>query len=148
MSLLKAFGAWGAAKQATAQEERRSAPRHHHVECSASLGWKTWRGSRTSNAVLINISRGGARIFVDGPPPSDRPVWVSLETPAQRTIVKARVLQLRATSQGQCEVRVEFCDSCPYAFFEAAVCGLAAANPKRRLASGPRVPAATRPTAG
>jgi hypothetical protein len=146
-SLLKSFGAWGTSKP-TAVEERRSETRHHHVECLAWLGWKTWRGFRTRDAVLINISRGGARIFLDSPPPSGRPVWVFLETPSQNTIVKARVLDLQTTRQGQCEVRVEFSEPCPYAFFEAAVCGLAPANPRMRSARTNRKPAPSRLSAG
>lgn len=143
-SLMRAFGAWGSSKKAPAREERRSEPRHHQFECLAWLGWKTWRGFRSSDAVLIDISRGGARIFVDGPPPSGRPVWVFLETPERNTIVKARVLDLQTTRQGQCEVRVEFSEPCPYVFFEAAVCGMAPASPKNRPARAPRMAAPSR----
>jgi hypothetical protein len=145
-SLLRAFGAWGTAMPAV--EERRGEARHQHVECLAWLGWKTWRGFRTRDAVLINLSRGGARIFVDNAPAGSRPVWLFLETPKQKTIVKARVLDVQTTRQGQCEVRVEFSEPCPYAFFEAAVCGLAPANPKMRIAPTRHMPERKHLTAG
>ena len=150
-SLLRAFGAWGsrsdassgldarAAAVAAAVRDRRAAPRHEQIECLAWLGWKTWRRFHMNDALVINLSRGGAQIFVDAPPPNDRPVWVFLETPGQNMIVKARVVELRPTGQGQCAVRVEFTEPCSLAFFDAAVCGLAAANPKMRAASSMRV---------
>jgi hypothetical protein len=100
-----------------------------------------------SDALMINISRGGARVFLDTPPPRGRAVWVYLETPSERAVVKARVVEVRPTAQGQCSVRVAFRQPCPLAFFEAAVCGLAPANPRARVAPAPRALAGVRPPA-
>jgi hypothetical protein len=95
-----------------------------------------------TDALVINISRGGAQIFLDAPPPSHKPVWLFLETPRDRKIVKAEVQQIRATADGQCMVHVEFAEHCPYAFFEAAVCGQTASNPRNRMTrSGQRAAA-------
>lgn len=151
-SLLKSFGVWdGAAARGArarpgrpaAQPERRSAPRHR-VECRAWVGWKTWRRFPMHDALMIDLSRGGARIFLDAPPPSDRPVWVFLETPGRNAVVRARVKDFTLTAGGQCAARVAFDELCPYAVFEAAVCGLAPADPRARA---PRA-AAARPAAG
>lgn len=114
--------------------DRRGSDRHDHVECLAWIGWKTFRRFHTNHALIINLSRGGAQIFVDVPPPAGRPIWVFLETPGQNAVVKAKVRETCTTSQGQCMIRVEFSQPCPYAFFEAAVCGLPASDPKRRIA--------------
>ena len=51
---------------------------------------------------------------------------------------KALVLGVVATARGQCVVRVAFREPCPFAFFEAAVCGLATINPIMRVAKSPR----------
>jgi hypothetical protein len=143
-SLLRAFSAWerpaGAERPSERLEavtDRRLEPRHHHVECLAWVGWKIWRGFRTKDAVLINLSRGGARIFLDEKPPTGRPVWVFLETPGNTAIIKAEVRDTETTRQGQCLVRVGFLEVCPYALFEAAVCGLASADPRARIAAAP-----------
>ena len=143
-SLLRAFGAWGKrpAGSVPAEGERRSATRHH-VECLSWIGWKGWRRFEMKDALLVNLSRGGAQIFLDTPPPTDRAVWVFLEIPGQTTTVKGRVLETRTTDQGQCLVRIRFGQPCPYAFFEAAVCGLAATDPKLRPAASPRARAGT-----
>ena len=123
----------------TLKTERRSEPRHRHVECLAWVGWRVWRGFKMNDAVLIDLSRGGARVFLDSAPPQGRDVWLYLETPGEKAIIEARVCRAEATSKGQCTIRVEFRTVCPYALFEAAVCGLHAVNPKARLALAPHL---------
>jgi hypothetical protein len=147
-SLLRAFSAWERpadtglpSERVEPATERRAEPRHHHVECLAWVGWKIWRGFRMNDALLINLSRGGARIFLDEKPPLGRPVWVFLETPDNQAIIKAEVRDIETTPQGQCLARVGFLEPCPYALFEAAVCGLASADPRARIAAtAPRMP--------
>jgi hypothetical protein len=46
--------------------------------------------------------------------------------------VEARVVAVKMSRQGQCAVRLEFREPCPYGFFEAAVCGMAPTDPRRR----------------
>jgi hypothetical protein len=46
--------------------------------------------------------------------------------------VEARVVATKLSRQGQCAVRLEFREPCPYGFFEAAVCGLSPTDPRRR----------------
>jgi hypothetical protein len=140
-SLLRTFGAWGrragSAWSARRPVPERRAEERHRVECLAWVGWKAWRRFPMRDALPINLSRGGALVFLDEPPPTDRPLWVFLETPEHKTIVKARAVGLQTTSKGQCAVRLAFESPCPYAFFETAVCGLAPADPRARLTRTP-----------
>lgn len=123
----------------TVKTEHRAEPRHRHVECLTWVGWRIWRGFKMNDAVLIDLSRGGARVFLDSAPPQGGDLWLYLETPGEKAIIKARVCQAEVTSKGQCAIRVEFRTVCPYALFEAAVCGLHAANPKARLTLAPQL---------
>jgi PilZ domain len=147
-SLLRTFGAWrNEPREAPEQgrsviaspEDRRGEARHHHVECLAWVGWKTFRRFHLKDALMVNISRGGALVFLDAPPPKRKPVWVFLETPRLNTIVKAKVLDVTSTAQGQCAIRVEFHEPCPYEVFETAVCGLAPADPRVRARASARL---------
>lgn len=104
------------------------------MECLAWVGWRVFRDFKMTTALVINISRSGAQIFLDAPPPSYRSVWVFLETPRDKKIVKAKVQNFRKTMSGQCVAHVQFCEPCPYEFFEAAVCGQAASDPRTRAA--------------
>ena len=141
-SLLSAFSAWGqqAARSIIAPEpeptpapDRRALVREESLECLAWVGWKGWRQFFMNDAVLVNLSRGGAQIFLDAEPPKGSPVWIFLETPTENAIIKSRVLDVVATSRGQHSIRVAFDAPCSYALFEAAVCGMAPVNPKSRI---------------
>jgi hypothetical protein len=120
-SLLRAFAKLASSKPSPIAEHRRSEPRGNAVECLAWVGWKVWRDFKMNDALVVNLSRSGAQIFVDRTVPGDRPVWLFLETPREKTIVKARVVELRATSAGQYMAHVGFLEPCTCAFFEAAV---------------------------
>ncbi len=137
-SLLRAFGAWGARSRVKVKE-RRAEARLDRVECKAWVGWKSWRQFHMNTALVINLSRGGAQIFLDSPPPAGHDVWVFLETPDQNTVVKGRVLEVSPTAAGQCAVRIAFSQPCPFAVFDTAVCGLAPSNPKLRPARASRL---------
>jgi PilZ domain len=141
-SLLSAFSAWGqqAVRMIVAPEpeptlapDRRALAREDSLECLAWVGWKGHRQFFMNDAVVVNLSRGGAQIFLDAEPPKDNPVWIFLETPAENAIIKSRVLEVVATSHGQHSIRVAFDAPCSFALFEAAVCGMAPVNPKARL---------------
>ena len=131
-SLLGAFGVRSGAAS-TAVPERRGEDRHQ-VECLAWVGWRTWRGFVMNDALLIDLSRGGTRAFLDKAPPKGRAVWLFFETPGKKAVVKARTLDVTAAASGQFSARIAFDAPCPFALFEAAVCGLAPADPKARLA--------------
>jgi len=144
-SVLRVFGGWGGrvrpAPAGPAADDRRAEVRHAEVECRAWVGWKGWRRFHMSNALVVNLSRGGALVFLDTPPPPGRDLWVYLESPAGKAVVKARAVEICTTAGGQCTARVAFREPCPFSVFEAAVCGLAAVHPGTRAARGRRVPA-------
>ncbi len=139
-SLLRSFGVWDRKAPArvvpqanpASVSERRLEDRLP-VECHAWVGWKTWRRFQMNDALMIDLSRGGARVFLDAPPPTGRSIWVFIETPKLNSVVQARVLDVQSTRTGQCVARIAFDEPCPYGVFEAAVCGLAPVDPKRRL---------------
>jgi len=142
-SLLKAFSAWGGrAKRAIIAPmptlDRRQNDRHESVECLAWVGWKGWRQFFMNDALIVNLSRGGAQIFLDAEPPVNRSIWVYLETPAEKAIVRGHVKEVSPTGQGQYVVRLEFDEPCPYSLFEAAVCGQTPSNPRNRVATSPK----------
>lgn len=132
-SLLGSFRAAGAGRAVEIpSDDRRNEDRHHDVECQAWVGWRTWRGFAMNDAVLINLSRGGTRAFLNCAPPVGRKLWLFLETPGRKAVVKSRALEVQTTPSGQCVVRVAFDEPCPNALFEAAVCGQTASDPKTR----------------
>ena len=140
-SLLRSFGVWAGADRPPAAARpvpERRAENRHRVECLAWVGWKSWRRFHMNDALMIDLSRGGARVFLDAAPPARRPIWVFIETPASHAVVKARVLAVEPTASGQFVARVAFVEPCPYAVFEAAVCGLAPVDPRTRAAAPAR----------
>ena len=142
-SLLRSFGVWdgkAAARSTPAPVSERRVEERLPVECHAWIGWKTWRQFHMNNALMIDLSRGGARVFLDAPPPAGRSIWVFIETPKLNSVVPARVLDVRPTKTGQCVARIAFDEPCPYGVFEAAVCGLAPVDPKRRRARAAAAP--------
>jgi hypothetical protein len=128
-SLLGLFRFWGE----VSTPERRRLPRHEVVESQVWLGWvRGSEGFRATSALIVNLSRGGAFIFLDEKPPKDQPVWLSQGIRDPAGSVEARVVAAKVSRQGQCAVRLEFREPCPYSFFGAAVCGMAPSDPRRR----------------
>jgi hypothetical protein len=135
-SLIGLFRLWGDQPK----PERRRLPRHAVVESQVWLGWKRGEaGFLAGAALLINLSRGGALVFLDERPPRDRPVWICLGMPDPVLYVEAQVVAIEVARLGQCAARLAFHEPCPYAFFEAAICGLPRSDPRRRArrAAGP-----------
>lgn len=119
-------------------EERRAMPRHQASRYQVWLGWN--RGNQahfTHPARLVNLSRGGALIFMTDPPPEGHTVWVCLGDAEPDLCLEATVLEVRSARK-ECSVRVEFREPCPHAFFESAVCTTAPPKPRKttRLGSG------------
>jgi len=141
-SLLRAFNAWAV------PAERRADGRHTPAECQATLGWRTWRRRTTLHALVIDVSRGGAKVFLDAPPPRDRAVRVGLTSGGREAVIEARVLEVRRTAGGQCLARLEFLQPCPYDLFGAAVCGLAPAHRPVPRFGPPGGPGPAKPAAG
>jgi hypothetical protein len=120
--LLVLFRCWFATPPRESRRAARHAPRLYVVW----LGW--WQGEGEEEffaltARLANISRGGALIHVDHPPPEKHPVWMCLGTPEPDECLAATALEVRRSRRGECSVRVSFDAPCPSRFLEAAVCG-------------------------
>ena len=100
IDILELFHDWQRSEAERAQTrdlargERREAPRYEPVETQAYVGW--WKGSRflVANALLINLSSGGALVEVDRRPPLSQPVWLGLGTPRATHHVQARALEV------------------------------------------------------
>jgi len=106
--------------------ECRSAARHAARTYLVWLGW--WHGENEFFALtarLSNISRGGALILVEQPPPENHPVWICLGTPEPDECLAATVLEVRRARRREYAIRLAFRAPCPSRFLEAAVCGRA-----------------------
>ncbi len=109
---------------ATPDQECRQTTRHAARTYVVWLGW--WRGEEEFFALtarLVNISRGGALVFVEHPPAENHPLWICLGTPEPDECLAARALEVRRARRGECAVRLAFREPCPSRFLEAAVCG-------------------------
>ncbi len=115
------------------RREERYAPVNHW----AWLGWWRWRGFRMLDALVINISRGGALVFLDEPPPLRRSVWLFVGTPDTKITLKAKTVESIMTQHGQCAIRLQFRQPPPLELFDVAVCGLSSVDPKRRAGMPP-----------
>jgi len=105
-------------------QEGRRATRHAARTYVVWLGW--WQAEHEFFALtarLSNISRGGALIVVQQPPPENHPVWICLGTPEPDECLAAITLEVRTARRGECSIRLAFQEPCPSRFLEAAVCG-------------------------
>ncbi len=135
-SFLKLFRLWG--EGGVPESERRRSARHAVVEAQVWLGWKRPEaGFRTHPAILINLSRGGAYVFLDERPPRDQAVWICLGMPQPINYVEGRVVAIRTLKLGQCAAPARVPRALPLRFLRG-----------RRLRTGPLRPQATRPTSG
>jgi hypothetical protein len=150
-SLLGTFQGWNTRSTRAASvapspvTERRTEARHARPECLAWVSWSGFWKFQTRDALVIDLSRGGARILLDGPPAERRPFWVFLGSSGEKVVMRAEIREVERLRNGQCAVRVMFRDPCPYSLFEAAVCGMAAADPRARMARPARQPPSRRP---
>jgi hypothetical protein len=106
--------------------ERRGSQRYPAPAPAAVLGWHEGPGFRTSAAVLVDVSMGGAAARTEAPPPHPSTVWVRLHGAAptdwvEATTVSVRlVLWLLVLRRKVYLVRLRFTSPCPYAFFRGA----------------------------
>ena len=113
-------------------KDRRTEPRLEPARFVCRLRAQSWFSSWQQDALIINISRGGALVFLDEPPPGVRKLGLELRTPKRNVFVPAKALDVRRTRSGQAAVRIAFSRPWPYDLFETAVCGLAPARPCAR----------------
>lgn len=108
--------------------DRRQSPRVTAVERRAWLGWWANPGEfATAAASLDNISQGGARLFMAGPPPPGQIVWLCLGLPDPTECVQAKILAVTPNPDGDGHptVRLAFGAPCPLNLYRVAVHGLA-----------------------
>lgn len=104
--------------------ERRASCRYPADERRALLGW--WDGPtyRTTTALLLDISLGGAALSVDELPAVESVVWTCLQDPEPTTWGEAVVVGRKSTRRGPHLIRLTFQVGCPYDLFRAAIRGL------------------------
>lgn len=127
---------------------RRRWSRQPAVEMDAYLCWDDGRRIALGSARLVNISRGGALLIA----PRSFPEGGTVRFGLNRAVggLDATVVQATRTGPEGYAVRLEFRDTCPESFFQAAVRSIGAGDPDDP-ADGtgwePRLEAAPRPTA-
>jgi hypothetical protein len=113
--------------------ERRQSPRFPAVEQRAWLGW--WATSRrftTVAARLVDISQGGAKLVLAGPPCAvQQIVWLCLGIPGPTECVQAKLLSVTPTSRRESVIRLAFGTPCPHNLYRVAVAGLPARRADR-----------------
>jgi hypothetical protein len=119
---------------------RRAEARRESAGFVCRLAVRGWFSAWGRDALIVNISRGGALVFLDEPPPARGKLALELETPRRKVSVPATALEVRTTRQGQAAVRIAFSRRWPYDLFEAAVCGLSPADPRSRRDARPQGP--------
>jgi PilZ domain len=89
--------------------ERRTSPRCVAVENQSRLEFAVPDGSRRIEARLVNISRDGALIVTENPPPYAAPIWLRIESPVKTDWVEAMIVRLGQNR----EIALQFPRGCP-----------------------------------
>jgi hypothetical protein len=106
------------------QHERRLWQRYPAREKSARLTWIHGNQEKAVPCELLNISGGGAAVISTVEPPSEKPIWFSLQNqPLEIDPVESLVQGTSLDPSGSKIVRLRFLDPCPMALFELAVYG-------------------------
>jgi hypothetical protein len=104
--------------------ERRASPRLPAVDDRIWAGW--WGDDdefTTTAARLENISRGGAKVRTIVEPEVSQDVWIRLADPFCSEAVRATVLEVVPSPEGDFWVRMVFADPCPDEFFDIVTKG-------------------------
>jgi hypothetical protein len=100
--------------------ERRAAPRCSAVQNQSRIEFATGQERRRIAAQLINISREGALVATETPPPCAMPISVRIESPVRTDWVDAITVRL----DHQRQVGVRFIQGCPDDLLLAATVGI------------------------
>jgi hypothetical protein len=104
---------------------RRRSPRYSAVNDRLWMGW--WSGDEflLIQASLINISSGGVLVGVNPSPTEGQVVWMRLERSPLTESLAAVVLESKwSVLKRRFGVRLAFRQTCPSAFFQAALLDL------------------------
>jgi hypothetical protein len=88
--------------------ERRAAPRCSAVQNQSRIEFATGQDRRRIAAQLINISRDGALVATENPPPCATPISLRIESPVRTDWVDAVIVRL----DHQRQVGVRFIQGC------------------------------------
>lgn len=103
---------------------RRANYRHIPVERQAWITWKSRGKAKPVPAQLLDISRGGAAVEVDGEVPPNNPLLLGLVGPhATEEFLEATVVRFVATPSGDHRLHLAFTRPCPEDLLKRAVFG-------------------------
>jgi PilZ domain len=100
--------------------DRRVSPRWVAVKNQSVLELQGADGRRRVKVTLVDVSRDGALVVADEPPPLRGPLWLRMEDPAKTDWV--RVEPVRRDDSGRLGLR--FVHPCPDDFLLAAMLGV------------------------
>jgi len=100
--------------------ERRASPRCDAVKNQSRLEFAVPNGSRRIEVRLVNISRDGALIVTENPPPDGAPMWLRIESPVKTDWVDAMYVRLGQNR----EIALQFPRGCPDDLLLAGAIGI------------------------
>jgi PilZ domain len=100
--------------------ERRDSPRCGAVKNQSRLEFAVSEGRLRVEARLVNISRGGALLVAENPPPRQAPVWMRIESPVKTDWAEAMTVRIGQDQQ----VAVQFPRGCPDDLLLAGTVGI------------------------
>ena len=100
--------------------DRRSAPRYAAADTRCRVGW--WEGQefREGNAVLLNVSTGGALVTSNAAPPTGLDAWFRLDGAKPSPWIQAELIKVTKTWWGPGKLSFAFRSPCPYEMFKSA----------------------------
>ena len=84
------------------------------------LRLETGAGSQTTDAQLVNLSRGGALVVAESPLPCEQPVWLRIERPVKTDWARAVTVRIGRNR----EIALRFPAGCPDDLLVAGTIGI------------------------
>jgi len=107
-------------------KDQRASPRYSPSgNPTVSLSWQEGEETRSTRAVIVNLSMTGALLKVETFPKVNEPVKIRMEEPVQTEWLEATVLKVERSWFRRKTARIMFRDNCSYELFTAAVNGFA-----------------------
>jgi PilZ domain len=100
--------------------ERRTSPRCVAVENQSRLEFAARGGRQRVSARVMNISRDGALVVTEDPPPCGEPIWLRIESPVKTDWAKAVTVRVGRSR----EFAVRFPMGCPDDLLMAGTIGI------------------------
>jgi hypothetical protein len=100
--------------------ERRKSQRCDAVENQSRLAFAAVAGRQRVLARVVNLSRDGALVVTDHPPPCGEPIWLRIESPVQTDWAKAVTVRVGRNR----DFAVRFPTGCPDDFLMAGTIGI------------------------